>query len=159
MNSWWQNLQIWEKVILSMAGIVVFFILVDSFVVQEFRSKFELLDEKIEQASDDLSWMKQAIFRLPDQQKKTQKIKSGRVITYINQQVNRQGLKNNMQQMTPIQEHSARLRLSDVEFTKLLKFFTAIDGSVNIQEVRLLPADKDGFVNVSMVLSNGQGVK
>jgi hypothetical protein len=61
--------------------------------------------------------------------------------------------------MTPVQDHSARLRLSDVEFNKLLKFFTAIEGSIFIQEVRLLPTDVDGFVNVSLVLSNGQSVK
>ncbi|MBT3205856.1 MAG: hypothetical protein HOM14_17490 [Gammaproteobacteria bacterium] len=159
MNSWWQGLQLREKFILSIAGLVGFFILMDSLVVQELNSKFELLDEQIEQAQDDLNWMKQAVLRLPDQKKKTKKINAGRVVTFINQQINRQGLKKNMQQMTPIQDHSARLRLSDVEFNKLLKFFSAIEGSIFIQEVRLLPTDVDGFVNVSLVLSNGQSVK
>jgi len=159
MNSWWQGLQLREKLILAIAGLIVVAVLVDSLILQEFRSSFDSLDEQVEQANDDLSWMKQAVLRLPDKKKKTQKIKSGRVITYISQQVNRQGLKTNMQQMTPIQNHSARLRLSDVEFTRLLKFFSAIDGSILIQEVRLLPTNTEGFVNVSMVLSNGQGDK
>ncbi|MCP4077394.1 MAG: type II secretion system protein M [Gammaproteobacteria bacterium] len=159
MNSWWQGLQLREKLILAIAGLIVVAVLVDSLILQEFRSSFDSLDEQVEQANDDLSWMKQAVLRLPDKKKKTQKIKSGRVITYISQQVNRQGLKANMQQMTPIQNHSARLRLSDVEFTRLLKFFSAIDGSILIQEVRLLPTNTEGFVNVSMVLSNGQGDK
>ena len=159
MISWWQGLQLREKLILAIASLIVFVVLVDSLILQEFRSNFDSLDENIEQARDDLGWMKQAVLRLPNQKKKTQKIKSGRVITFINQQVNGQGLKDNMQQMTPIKNHSAKLRLTDVEFTKLLKFFTAIDGSILTQEVRLLPTDTDGFVNVSMVLSNGQGVK
>ncbi len=159
MNSWWQGLQLREKLILAIAGLIVVAVLVDSLILQEFRSSFDSLDEQVEQANDDLSWMKQAVLRLPDKKKKTQKIKSGRVITYISQQVNRQGLKANMQQMTPIQNHSARLRLSDVEFTRLLKFFSAIDGSILTQEVRLLPTNTEGFVNVSMVLSNGQGDK
>ncbi len=47
-------------------------------ILQEFRSSFDSLDEQVEQANDDLSWMKQAVLRLPDKKKKTQKIKSGR---------------------------------------------------------------------------------
>ena len=84
-----------------------------------------------------------------------QKSNSGEDRQYIDKQINRQGLKKNLEQMAPIQENSARLRLSDVEFTKLLSFISAIDGSVSIDEVRLLPTDNAGFVNVSMVISNG----
>jgi len=155
MRTWWQNLNIRERIILYVAGLVVLFILLDSFVIQQYSLKNQQLVEQIEQSKDDLEWMKQAVFRLPASNKKTSKIMSGRVVTFLDQQLGKQGLKKNMQQMTPIQKHSARLRLSEVEFNKLLKFLAAIQGSVNIDEVRLLPSDKNGFVNVSLVVSNG----
>ena len=46
-----------------------------------------------------------------------------------------------------------RLRLADVEFNKLLRFFSRIDGLVSIDEARILPADREGLVNVSLVVS------
>lgn len=157
MNSWWSGLEFRERVILTVAGLIALFILLDTLIIGEFRSKFQQLDEQIVLAKEDLAWMKQAVNRLPSQGKTNRKLNSGRIVTFIDQQITRHGLKKNMQQMTPIQEHSARLRLSDVEFNKLLKFFTAIEGSVIVQEVRLLPTDNHGFVNVSLLISNGQG--
>ena len=157
MNSWWSGLEFRERVILSVAVMIALVILLDTFVLQGFSAQSQQLDEKIEQAKEDLNWMRVAVNRLPSGNKVSRKVHSGRIVNYIDQQITRQGLKKNMLQMTPVQEHSARLRLSDVEFNKLLKFFTAIEGSVSIQEVRLLPTDTNGFVNVSLVISNGRG--
>jgi len=151
-------LAIRERVILIVASLIVLIIAVDSLVIQEMYLKSQLMDEKIEQAKDDLDWMRVAVNRLPSQKKAAGKVKPGRIVNYIDQQIARQGLKKNMLQMTPVKDHSARLRLSDVEFNKLLKFFTAIEGSVLIQEVRLLPTDTKGFVNVSLVISNGRSI-
>ena len=158
MNNWWLNLNIRERVILYAAGLVIFFILLDSLVLQEFSLKNKQLEEQIEQSKDDLEWMKQAVFRLPQNNKTSRKIISGRIVTFIDQQITRQGLKDKMQQMTPIQGHSARVRFAEVEFSKLLNFFAAIQGSVSIDEVRLLPSDKNGYVNISLVVSNGSKV-
>lgn len=155
MNSWWSGLNFRERVILTVASLIALFIVLDTLVLAEFRSKVQQLDEQIEQAKEDLVWMRQAVNRLPTDNKNTRKVKSGRIVTFLDQQITRQGLKKNMQQMTPIQEYSARLRLAEVDFNKLLKFFTAIQGSVTIDEVRLLPTDNHGFVNVSLVVSNG----
>ena len=155
MSNWWGNLNLREQLILAVAGLIGLVILLDSLVIQQFRLKSEQLEEQIEQARDDLEWMRQAVLRLPQQGKASHKINSGKVVTFVDQQINRLGLKQSMQQMTPIEDHSVRVRLSDVEFDQLLKFINAIDGSVFIQELRLLPADNQGFVNVSFVLGNG----
>ena len=101
--------------------------------------------------------MHQAVFRLPQQKQSVSKIISGRVVTFVDQQITRMGLKTQMQQMTPVQDHSVRVKLADVEFDKLLRFFNAIEGAVLIEEVRLIPAEQKGYVNVSLVLSNGSG--
>lgn len=154
---WWHNLAWRERLILGVAAILVSFVLIDTLVLQPFRVSRQQIEEDLQQAQDDLEWMRSAVNRLPSQGANKQKIHAGRVITFLDQQISRQGLKKNMQQMTPIQDHSARLRLSDVEFSRLMQFFSAISGSILVQEVRILPADKPGLVNVSLVVSNGQG--
>ena len=157
MNSWWTGLAFRERVILIVAGLIALIISLDTLVLQGFSLQSQQLDEKIEQAKEDLNWMRVAVNRLPTEKKATKNIQPGRIVNFIDQQITHQGLKKNMLQMTPVKEHSARLRLSDVEFNKLLTFFTAIEGSVLIKEVRLIPTDTDGFVNVSLVVSNGRG--
>ena len=58
--------------------------------------------------------------------------------------------------MTPIQRHSVRIRLSDVEFTRLLRFFSSLNPSISVEEIRILPASAEGTVDASMVLRNLQ---
>lgn len=141
---------------LSVVAIVVIFVGFDTLILEQYRLKNQQLSDKTEQAIEDLQWMKQAVHRLPRGNQGAKKVVSGRVVTFIDQQITRQGLKKQMQQMTPIQNHSVRLRLADIKFDKLLQFFSSIDGSVIIQEVRILPSDKQGFVNASLVVSNGE---
>lgn len=156
MKTWWANLNLREQVILAVAGLIAIVIIMDSLVIGEYRQKYNQLEEQLEQANDDLNWMKQAVHRIPSQQTRKNKILSGRVVTYIDQQITRLGLKKQMQQMTPIKDHSVRIRLSDINFDNLLKFFTTIEGAVTIVEVRILPSEKVGFVNASLVVSTGK---
>jgi len=157
MNQWWSNLNTRERLILIAASLVITVLLVDSFLVEQVRVKNQALNEQITQAEEDLEWMQQAVFRLPQQKQAVTKIISGRVVTFVDQQITRMGLKQQMQQMTPLQDHSVRVKLADVEFDKLLRFFNAIEGSILIEEVRLIPSEQKGYVNVSLVLSNGSG--
>lgn len=154
MKGWWSGLAFRERVILSLALLTVMVIFVDTFVVQGINSQSKLLDEKIEQAREDLIWMRSAVNRLPDSTKPVNKVSSGRIVNFIDRQISKQGLKKNMLQMTPVKDHSVRLKLTDVDFNRLLNFFTAIEKSVFIQEVRLLPGESQGIVNASLLLSN-----
>lgn len=155
MKTWWNNLMLRERLIFSVAGLIALILLLDTLVIEEYRIKTQQLQQQIEQAKDDLSWMKQAVQKLPSGKTTKSKVVSGRVVTYIDQQITRQGLKQHMQQMTPIQDHSVRVKFSEVRFNQLLKLFSAIDGSVVIQEVRILPSDTRGHVNISLVVSVG----
>jgi type II secretory pathway component PulM len=155
MNAWWNGLVLRERMLLSAVALIVLFVLLDTLLFEQYRIKNQQLTEQTEQAYEDLEWMKQAVHRLPDGAQPEKKVVSGRVVTFIDQQITRQGLKKQMQQMTPIQGHSVRLRLSEIPFAKLLAFFSSLEGSVYIQEVRILPADTPGVVNVSLVVSNG----
>lgn len=155
MKVWWNSLNLREHILLSVVAFIMIVVVVDTLLLEQYRIKNQQLIEQTEQAREDLEWMKQAIHRLPKGAAAGKKIISGRVVTFIDQQITRQGLKKKMLQMTPIENHSVRLRLSDIKFDKLLTFFSILEGSVLIQEVRILPADKPGVVNASLVVSNG----
>lgn len=154
MKSWWSNLNLREQIILAIAGVIGIVIVLDSLVIDGYRLKSNQLEEQIEQAKDDLNWMQQAVHRIPMQKAGKSRAVTGRVVTFVDRQITKLGLKKQMQQMTPIKNHSVRIRLSEISFNQLLKFFSTIEGSAIIEEVRILPADKQGYVNVSLVVSN-----
>lgn len=158
MRAWWENLNNRERLMVLAVVLVAVFVLLDSLVIEGFRIKNQQLEEQVAQAEEDLAWMRQAVHRIPKGNAPQKQVVTGRIVSYIDQQVTRQGLKNRMRQMTPIQEHSVRLRLEDIRFDKLLGFLSQLDGAVIIQEVRILPADQQGLVNVSLMVSSGTGV-
>lgn len=155
MSVWWNGLNVRERILVIAVALVVVFVVVDAMLIEPYRLKKAQLSEQTEQAAQDLEWMKEAVHRIPQGTQANKKIIPGRMVTFVDQQITRHGLKKQMLQMTPIQNHSVRLRLSDVSFDKLLTFFAALEGFVLIEEVRILPADRPGFVNASLVVSNG----
>ena len=156
MSSWWSNLNRREKIILLVALVVALFILIDTFLVGPYRMRQQMVSDQLQQAQDDLAWMQRAIGRLPSRSSARKSPIRGSLVNFVNQQINRQGLKKQMQQMTPIKDHSVRVRLADVEFSQLLKLFTAFQGSAaEVREVRILPTDQQGLVGASLVISNG----
>ncbi len=159
MKSWWESLNTREHLLLSAVILVVALVLLDSLILDQYRQRNQQLDDMLVQAREDLTWMKQAVQRLPAQgAAPVKRIAAGRVASFIDQQISRQGLKDKMLQMTPVQDHSVRLRLQEVKFDQLLNFFASIEDQVFITEVRILPADNPGFVNASLMVSNGGSV-
>ncbi len=126
MREWWQALNVRERLLLSAVAAVALFVLIDSTAVHRLSS-------------------------VPAGQPRF----NGRIVSYVDQQIQRHGLKDQMLQMSPIQDHSVRVRLQDVAFARLLNFLSGIDGSVIIEEARILPADSAGLVNVSLVIAKG----
>lgn len=155
MNTWWENLNLRERYIVVFAGLIALIIGFDALVIEQYRAESQILNDKLEQAEQDLMWMKEAVFRLPPLGQKNQKVDTGRVVTYVDKQITRLKLKKHMQQMTPIGADSVRLRLTDLDFAKLMTLFRAIDNALVIKEVRLTAADSDGLINVSVVVSKG----
>jgi general secretion pathway protein M len=156
MKEWWQGLNAREQVLLVAVMLVALFVLIDSVLLESFRISNQQLTEQVEQAREDLQWMQGAVFRLTPAKSSGAASINGRIVSYIDQQIQRHGLKDKMLQMSPIQDHSVRIRLQDVPFPQLLKFLAQIDGAVLIEEARILPADSEGLVNASLVLVNPQ---
>ena len=153
MKDWWNSISLREQAIVAIAGLIALLVIIDSLLLTPYQINRERLDEQISQAQEDLGWMQQAVKRLPDQSSTGGKRISGRLVTFVDGQISGAGLKQSMQQMTPIDDNAVRLRLADVEFNKLLRFFSSIDGLVSIDAARILPADQQGLVDVSLVVS------
>ena len=153
MKDWWNSISLREQAIVAIAGLIGLLVIIDSLLLTPYQMNRGRLDEQISQAQEDLGWMQQAVKRLPDQSSAGGKRISGRLVTFVDGQISGAGLKQSMQQMTPIDDNAVRLRLADVEFNSLLRFFSSVDGLVSIDEARILPADQQGLVNVSLVVS------
>jgi len=151
---WWNNISLRERIIYAVASLIILFILVDSFVVGGVTNSANQLADEIDQAQDDLDWIKRAAPRLSVSSSKNKRPVTGSLVTFVNQQVTRQGLKTNLQKMTPIKDDTVRLRLDDVAFDKLLKLLSVVETTaVSFEEVRLVPTDKEGLVNATLVIT------
>lgn len=154
MKAWWLNLQQREQLIVLVAVVVVMLLLLDSLIVSPYQDARQSLDESIEQAELDLQWMESAVLRLSTSSERKTSF-NGNLLTQVDSQIKRLKLKDNMKQMSPVNERTVKLRLEDADFNQLLRLIDSLDKvSIAVDEIRVLPAEKNGFVNVSLVVSH-----
>jgi general secretion pathway protein M len=154
MRTWWNGISLRERLIVVIASIVLSYVLLDLVLIQPVLGQRQQLKEDVAQAREDLVWMQQAVQKIPSGSSNAATAIKGSIATYVDGQISRSGLKKHLQQMTPILKHSVRVRLSDVDFNQLLKFLLAVDSSIEIEEVRILPQSDEGVVNASLILKN-----
>lgn len=156
MKAWWDGISLRERLIVAVASIVVLYVLLDMVLVQPLLTQRQQVMDETLQAQEDLNWMQQAVTRLPSGVSGSARAIKGSIATYVDGQISRAGLKKNLQQMTPILKHSVRVRLSDVDFNQLLNFLVALETSILIEEIRILPQSDNGIVNASLILKNSR---
>jgi general secretion pathway protein M len=154
MRNWWNGISLRERMIVIIAGIVVVYVLLDLILIQPVLGQRQQLIEDVALAKEDLAWMQQAVEKIPAGSTGAVKALKGSIVTYVDGQIARSGLKKNLQQMTPILKDSVRVRFSDVDFNQLLKFLLALEASIEIEEVRILPQSDEGVVNASLILKD-----
>lgn len=155
MRTWWDGINLRERLIVIFASIVLLYVLLDLILIQPVIGQRRQLIEEVAQAKEDLVWMQQTIQKIPSGNRaNSAKALKGSIATYVDGQIARSGLKKNLKQMTPILKHSVRVRLSDVDFNRLLKFLHALESSIVIEEIRILPQSNAGVVNVSLIFKN-----
>lgn len=150
--SFWKSISLRERLILIVGIAVILILVADSLLVAPFQSHQQELKEQIEQGRQDLAWMQDAVHRLPSSPATIKRVK-GRLISFVDQQIGKAGMKKNMKQMTPVDQNMVRVRFSSVEFSKLLQLFNQMSGAVEIGEARILPEGKPGIVSASLVLT------
>ena len=154
MMDWFESRNLREKAIVVALAAVLLIVFIDTLLVTPYLEHRQQLAQKLEQAREDLAWMQRAVGRLGSAQTPRQAGIQGNIATYIDTQFSRAGLKQQLQQMTPIERKSVRVRLSDVPFRSLARFFSGLNPQVVVDEIRILPTGETGMVDVNMVLTN-----
>ena len=145
-----------EKAIVAVALVVVIVLGVHALVIEPYQERMALLRESIEQQNTDLVWMKTAVARLPAAGAANpaggQAI-SGTLANFIDQVVRRQGLSEQLSQISPIGNDEIRMRYNAVDFNRLVSFIAQVNTSgLEIKDIRILPADIPGIVDSNIVL-------
>jgi type II secretory pathway component PulM len=144
-----------EKAIVAVALLVVIVLGVHAFVIEPYQERVTTLRQDIEQQNSDLVWMKSAAARLPDAGvvKSSNKAISGTLANFIDQVVRRQGLREQLSQISPIGNDEIRMRYKAVDFNRLVGFIAQINGSgLEVKDIRILPAEIPGIVDSNIVL-------
>ena len=145
-----------EKAIVA-AGLLVAIVLgVHAFVIEPYQQRVAFLQDSIEQQNTDLVWMKSTVSRLPaggaTTAPGTQAI-SGTLANFIDQVVRRQGLSEQLSQISPIGNDEIRMRYKAVDFNRLVSFIAQVNTSgLDIKDIRISPADTAGIVDSNIVL-------
>ncbi len=153
MNAWWKALSRREQFILSSSVLILIFIVMDTLWTEKYQMEDAQLSEQINKAKQDLLWMKQNSFRVASISTNKKNPIKGSFVSYVNSQLTRSGLSNQLQQMTPIDTNTVRLNFNDINFNRLLAFLSVVDESIHIKEVRLLAVEAPGMVNARLLLT------
>jgi len=143
-----------EKLIVLVAMVVVVVIGVHALVIEPYLMRVAALHDEIEQQRTDLVWMKSAVARMPTgvTASSTATI-SGTLANFIDQAVRRQGLSEQLSQMSPIGADEIRMRYKAVDFNRLIGFIAEVNSNgLEVQDMRILASDTPGVVDSHIVL-------
>jgi type II secretory pathway component PulM len=143
-----------EKLIVLAALVVVIVIGVHALVIEPYQQRVASLHEEIEQQRSDLVWMKSAVVRMPvSVQSSATTVISGTLVNFIDQAVRRQGLSEQLSQMSPIGADEIRMRYKEIDFNRLIDFIAEINSSgLEVQDMRIQPSEVPGIVDTHLVL-------
>ena len=143
-----------EKVIVALALLVAIVIGLHAMVVEPYLVRVAEVQDEIEQQGDDLDWMRSAVSRLPANESAAGTVAiSGTLANFIDQAVRRQGLTDQLTQMSPVGADEIRMRYSSVDFNRLISFIAQVKANgLDVKDMRISPADNPGIVDSNIVL-------
>ncbi len=143
-----------EKTIVVLALVVLLVLGVHAIVIEPYQEKLSEVREAIEQQRTDLVWMRSAVAGMPSAEGSATTAQiSGTLANFVNQAVRRQGLTEQLSDMSPIGSDEVRMRYSAVDFNRLVNFIAQVNSSgLDIKDIRISAADDPGIVDSSLVL-------
>ena len=143
-----------ERAIVVIAALVALGIAVHALVVEPYQLRVAELEDAIEQHRTDLAWMRSAVAGMPRGETADAGASiSGTLVNFINQAVSRQGLSQQLSQMSPIGDDEIRMRYNAVDFNRLVGFIAQVNSSgLEIKDLRISAADNPGVVDSSLIL-------
>jgi type II secretory pathway component PulM len=143
-----------EKLIVGLALLVLGVIILHAQVVEPYQLRSAELQDEIAQRRADLQWMRSAVARIPaaSATASTAAI-DGTLANFIDQAVRRQGLTEQLSQMSPVGADEIRMRYAAVDFNRLIGFIAEVNASgLEIKDIRISPGDDVGIVDCNLVL-------
>jgi len=143
-----------EKLIVGLGLLVLVVIILHSQVIEPYQLRVTELQDEIEQQRADLQWMKSAVARMPAASQASSKAAiDGTLANFIDQAVRRQGLTEQLSQMSPVGADEIRIRYAAVDFNRLIGFVAQVNTSgLEIKDIRISPGEDPGIVDCSLVL-------
>ncbi len=143
-----------EKLIVLAAMVVVVALGVHALVIEPYLTRIAALHDEIEQQRTDLVWMKSAVARMPTGVTSSSTVSiNGTLANFIDQAVRRQGLSDQLSQMSPIGTDEIRMRYKAIDFNRLIGFIAEVNSSgLEVQDMRILASDTPGIVDSHIVL-------
>ena len=145
-----------EKAIVASALLVVIVLGLHAFVIEPYQEHVATLQQDIEQQNTDLVWMKSVVARLPAggiANSPSNQAISGTLANFIDQVVRRQGLSEQLSQISPIGNDEIRMRYKAVDFNQLIGFIAEVNSNgLEVQDLRILASDTPGVVDSHIVL-------
>jgi type II secretory pathway component PulM len=98
--------------------------------------------------------MKSAVARIPATSSNASAVAiDGTLANFIDQAVRRQGLTEQLSQMSPVGADEIRMRYAAVDFNRLIGFIAQVNASgLEIKDIRISPGDNAGIVDCNLVL-------
>jgi type II secretory pathway component PulM len=143
-----------EKLIVLAAMVVVVVLGTHALVIEPYLTRIAALHDEIEQQRTDLVWMKSAVARMPTGATSSSAVSiNGTLANFIDQAVRRQGLSDQLSQMSPIGTDEIRMRYKAVDFNQLIGFIAEVNSNgLEVQDMRILASDTPGIVDSHIVL-------
>lgn len=143
-----------EKLIVGLALLVFGVIVVHAQIIEPYQMRLVELQDDIEQQRADLQWMKSAVARIPATAGTSSRVAiDGTLANFIDQAVRRQGLTEQLSQMSPVGTDEIRMRYAEVDFNRLVGFIAQVNATgLEIKDIRISPGDNPGIVDCSLVL-------
>ena len=144
-----------ERLIIAIAAAALLGVAIHALVIEPYQIRLQNLQDDLEQQKGDLEWMRSAVLRLPvggvvvanDVEI------DGTLANFVDQAVRQQGLNNQLSSMSPVGDDVIRMRLSAVDFNRLVGFIARIYTSgLEIRDIRITSTDTPGLVDSNIVL-------
>ena len=144
-----------ERLIVAVAAIALLAVAVHALVIEPYQIRAQTLRDDLEQQKADLEWMRTAVQRLPiggvvvagDAEI------DGTLASFVDQAVRQQGLSGQLSSITPVGDDVIRMRLSAVDFNRLIGFVARIYSSgLAVRDIRITTTDTPGLVDSNIVL-------
>lgn len=142
-----------EKAIVGFALVVLLVLGVHALIIEPYQEKAASMREAIEQQRSDLAWMRSAVAGMPAGNVNAAAPKiSGTLANFIDKAVRRQGLSEQLSQMSPVGNDEVRMRYSAVDFNRLVSFIAQVSSrGLEIKDIRISAAESPGIVDSSLV--------